>query len=94
MSNVRDPIQTGKTWGYPSLSPVDGWQVDSTSRQVVLRLSAERSSDFSIAARKHGFLLEPEQARQIIRDLSAAVLASDVKRSAEVADGQKQSRHD
>jgi hypothetical protein len=91
MSNVRDPIQTGKTWGYPSLSPVDGWQVDSTSRQVVLRLSAERSSDFSIAARKHGFLLEPEQ---VIRDLSAAVLASDVKRSAEVADGQKQSRHD
>ncbi|OUL80315.1 hypothetical protein CA601_32675 [Paraburkholderia hospita] len=40
----------------------------------------------SIEACEHGFLLALEQARQIIRDLSAAVLASDVKRNAEVDD--------
>jgi hypothetical protein len=71
----------------PLLSPVD-----TTSRLVALRISAERSSDFSVAAGEHGFLLEPEQARQIIRDLSAAVLASDVKRSAEVTNDERQSR--
>jgi hypothetical protein len=76
----------------PLLSPVDSWQIDATSRLVALRISAERSSDFSVAAREHGFLLEPEQARQIIRDLSAAVLASDVKRSAEVTNDGRQSR--
>ena len=67
----------------PLLSPVDSWQIDATSRLVALRISADRSSDLSVAAREQGFLLEPEQARQIIRDLSAAVLASDVRRSAE-----------
>ena len=74
------------------LSPVDGWRIDATSRQVALRIFAERSSDFSVAAREHGFLLEPEQARQIIRDLSTAVLASDVRRSAEVSNDACQSR--
>lgn len=76
------------------LMPVEDWQIDATSRHVVLRLSAERRSDFPIAVREHGFLLEPEQARQMIRDLSAAVLASDVKRSAEVVDDQHQSRYE
>lgn len=74
------------------LSPVDGWRIDATSRQVALRISTVRSSDFSVAAREHGFLLDPEQARQIIRDLSAAVLASDVRRSAEVSNDERQSR--
>jgi hypothetical protein len=78
----------------PLLSPVDGWQIDATSRLVALRISAERSSDFSIDVREHGFLLEPEQARQIIRDLSAAVLASDVKRCAERADDPHQFPHE
>lgn len=68
----------------PFLSPVDGWQIEATSWLVALRISAERFSDFSVVAREHGFLLDPEQARQIIRDLSAAVLASDVRRSAEL----------
>jgi hypothetical protein len=76
------------------LSPVDGWRIDVTSRQVALRISTERSSDFSVAAREHGFLLDPEQARQIIRDLSAAVLASDVRRSAEVGNDERQSRRE
>jgi hypothetical protein len=76
----------------PLLLPVDTWQIDATSRLVALRISAERSSDFSVAAHEHGFLLEPEQARQIIRDLSAAVLASDVRRCAEGTNDELQSR--
>lgn len=44
------------------LSPIDGWRIDATSRQVALRISTVRSSDFSVAAREHGFLLDPEQA--------------------------------
>jgi hypothetical protein len=63
--------------------PVHDWQIDSTSEHVAMRLSAKGVSDGSIAAGEHGFRLAPEQARQMIRDLSAAVLASDVKRLAE-----------
>jgi hypothetical protein len=63
--------------------PVHDWQIDSTSEHVAMRLSAKGVSDGSIAAVEHGFRLAPEQARQLIRDLSAAVLASDVKRLAE-----------
>ena len=37
----------------------------------------------SKATGKYGFRLQPEQARQLVRDLSAAALASDVKRKAE-----------
>lgn len=76
----------------PLLSPVDGWRIDATSRHVALRISANRSSDFSVSAREHCFRLDPAQARQIIRDLSAAVLASDVRRSVEVSNDERRSR--
>jgi len=66
--------------------PVDHWQMDSTSQHVTMRISAKGASDLTTAAAQHGFLLEPEQARQIIRDLSRAVLASDVKRKVEADD--------
>jgi hypothetical protein len=78
-------------WPEPSDSNVaclclEDWSINSTSQKIALRLSAEGSSAFPIAAREHGFLLAPEQARQIIRDLSAAVLALDVKMSAKISD--------
>jgi hypothetical protein len=66
--------------------PVDQWQMDSTSQHVAMRISAKGPSDLITAAAEHGFLLEPEQARQIIRDLSRAVLASDLKRKVEADD--------
>jgi hypothetical protein len=66
--------------------PVDDWQIDSTSQHVAMRISAEGSSDSATAVAEHGFLLEPEQARQLIRDLSSAVLASDLKRKIEADD--------
>ncbi|WP_165190175.1 hypothetical protein [Paraburkholderia dioscoreae] len=62
-----------------SFATVKDWQIDATSQHVAMRLSVEGASEVSIAAGEHGFLLAPEQARQIIRDLSAAVLAMDVK---------------
>lgn len=62
--------------------PVRDWQIDSTSEHVAMRLSAEGVSDGSTGAGEHVFRLEPEQARQIIRELSAAVLAMDLKRHA------------
>lgn len=49
---------------------------------MVLRICAERPSAFSISAREQGFLLAPEQTRQMIRDLSATVLTLDAKRNA------------
>jgi hypothetical protein len=74
--------------------PVDDWQINSTSRRVALRVYAKRPSGISIEACEHGFLLAPEQARQIIRDLSAAVLASDAKRRAELDDDMGQHSHE
>jgi 3-oxoacyl-[acyl-carrier-protein] synthase III len=65
---------------------LEDWSINSTSQKIAVRLCTEGSSTFSIAAREHGFLLAPEQARQIIRDLSAAVLALDVKMSAKISD--------
>jgi 3-oxoacyl-[acyl-carrier-protein] synthase III len=65
---------------------LEDWSINSTSQKIAVRLCTEGSSAFSIAAREHGFLLAPEQARQIIRDLSAAVLALDVKMSAQISD--------
>ncbi len=65
---------------------LEDWSINSTSQKIAVRLCTEGSSAFSIAAREHGFLLAPEQARQIIRDLSAAVLALDVKMSAKITD--------
>lgn len=64
-------------------SPVLGWQTGSTGESVELRISVKGSPVLDMVTGEHGFLLDPEQARQIIRDLSAAVLASDVKRRAE-----------
>ncbi|MDR3742686.1 MAG: hypothetical protein P4L40_27020 [Terracidiphilus sp.] len=61
------------------LVPVVGWQTGSTGESVELRISVESVCFLSIATGEHGFRLEPEQARQIIRDLSAAVLALDLK---------------
>ena len=66
--------------------PVDHWQMDSTSQHVAMRISAKGTSDLTTAAAEHGFLLEPEQARQLIRDLSSAVLASDLRRKVEAGD--------
>lgn len=63
----------------PSFAVVKDWQIDATSQHVAMRLSMERASEVSIAAGEHYFRLAPEQARQIIRDLSVAVLAMDVK---------------
>jgi hypothetical protein len=65
---------------------LEDWSINSTSQKIAVRLCTEGSSALSIAAREHGFLLAPEQARQIIRDLSAAVLALDVKMSAKISD--------
>jgi hypothetical protein len=75
-------------------SPIVGWQTGSTSESVELRISVESACFLSMVTGEQGFLLAPEQARQIIRGLSAAVLASDVKRSAEVTNGQRLSRHE
>jgi hypothetical protein len=47
--------------GAPLLSPVEGWQIDATSRLVVLRISTERSSDFSVAARDTVSCLNPSR---------------------------------
>jgi hypothetical protein len=66
--------------------PIDHWQIDSTSQHVAMRISAEGSSDLVSAVAEHAFLLEPEQARQMIRDLGSAVLASDLKRKIEADD--------
>ena len=59
--------------------PILAWQIDSTSQHVTMRLYAEGTSDGSFEPIEHGLQLAPEQARQIIRDLSAAVLAMDLK---------------
>jgi hypothetical protein len=45
------------------------------SRQVALRVYAKWPSGISIEAYEHGFLLVPEHARQIIRELCAAVMS-------------------
>jgi len=73
--------------------PVHDWQIDSTSQHVTIRLSAEGVSDASIEAGERGFRLAPEQARQIIRDLSAAVLAMDLKRLAGTDDAKDGDAH-
>jgi len=79
MSEATNPTPGAEDVHSSSLVPVDVWQIDSTSQHVTMRLHAGGSSDGSIAAGDHGFRLRPEQARQIIRDLSAAVLAMDLR---------------
>ncbi len=79
MPRVKNRTANEVNLNAPSLLPLHVWQIDSTSQHVAMRLYAQRSSDASIEAGMHGFRLAPEQARQIIRDLSAAVLALDLK---------------
>jgi len=79
MSGQMDLMEGAENTDSPSFAAVKDWQIDATSQHVAMRLSVEGASEVSIAAGEHGFLLVPEQARQIIRDLSAAVLAMDVK---------------
>lgn len=57
---------------------VQEWWTDSTARSVKLRLV---TGDGVNAQRDCSFTLDPEQARQLIRDLSSAVQASDLKRA-------------
>ncbi|SEF11882.1 hypothetical protein SAMN02787142_7787 [Burkholderia sp. WP9] len=64
----------------PSLLPVHDWHIDTTDLRVALRFCAEGSPDGSVTAGEHGFVLTAEHARQVIRDLSAAVLASDLEK--------------
>lgn len=78
MSDATSPTPVAED-AHSSLIPVHAWQIDSSSQHVTMHLSAEGLSDGSIAAGEHGFRLAPEQARQIIRELSAAVLAMDLK---------------
>ena len=54
------------------------WRTDSTARSVKLRLAF---GDGTVAQGDCCFTLDPEQARQLIRDLSSAVQASDLKRA-------------
>jgi hypothetical protein len=68
----------------PLLMPIDDWRTHATSQHIVLHISAERPSVFPTSADEQGFVLAPEQARQMIRDLSAAVLALDAKHRAEL----------
>ncbi|MFM0142931.1 hypothetical protein [Paraburkholderia sp. RL18-085-BIA-A] len=86
MSHVgnRAPQDAGIQSSLPS--PVVGWQTGSTGESVQLRLSVEYGCFLSVVTGKYGFRLQPEQARQLVRDLSAAVLASDVKQKAEADD--------
>lgn len=66
--------------------PVDSWQADSTSQSLTLRVSAQSTRAPHMATGEYGFLMELEQARQLIRDLGSAVLASDLKRMVEADD--------
>jgi hypothetical protein len=60
--------------------PVHTWHTESAGHDVAIRISVDIDEAFQIDGTQFGFVLKPDQARQIIRDLSAAVLASDVKR--------------
>jgi hypothetical protein len=62
---------------------VDNWHTESTGHAVAIRIFVEMDPAFRVDGPQFGFVLKPDQARQIIRDLSAAVLASDVKRTTE-----------
>jgi hypothetical protein len=68
-----------------SLEPVQHWHIDSTSLNVAIHLHAERLSANPAVSSRHSFVLQAEQARQMIRDLSAAVLALDLQRQVERA---------
>lgn len=57
--------------------PVHAWSAESTADCIALHIEAGGSTD---AWSAYSIRLQPEQARQLIRDLSAAVHASDLKR--------------
>jgi len=86
MADATQPTRVAEDDHSSSLVPVDVWRIDSTSQHVAMRLFAVGSSGIAIEAGEYAFRLAPEQARQIIRDLSSAVLASDVKRKTEAGD--------
>ncbi len=79
MPRVKNRATNEVNRNAPSPVPLRLWQIDPTSQHVVMHLYAEGSSDNSIETGMPGFRLAPEQARQNIRDLSAAVLALDLK---------------
>jgi hypothetical protein len=57
--------------------PVRTWRAESTARSIGLHIEAGNSTD---AESVYSIMLQPEQARKLIRDLSTAVHASDLKR--------------
>jgi len=57
--------------------PVQTWRVESTAHSIALHIEAGSLTDSESV---YSIMLQPEQARQLIRELSAAVLASDLKR--------------
>lgn len=57
--------------------PVQAWHTESTAQSIALRVAADSPMDPNAV---YSFMLEPEQARQLIRDLSSAVHASDLKK--------------
>jgi hypothetical protein len=59
---------------------VQHWRIHSTSLNVAIHLHANGYPSAPGASSQRGFVLEVEQARQMIRDLSAAVLALDLQR--------------
>ncbi|MGF6259613.1 putative CoA-binding protein [Paraburkholderia youngii] len=67
------------------LATVQQWRIDSTSFNVTVHLDADRFPASPVAPNQRGFVLDAEQARQVIRDLSAAVLALELHRHAERA---------
>ncbi|WP_429550091.1 hypothetical protein [Paraburkholderia youngii] len=58
-----------------TLATVQRWRIDSTSLNATVHLDADRFPASPVAPNQRGFVLDAEQARQMIRDLSAAVLA-------------------
>ncbi|MGF6958236.1 hypothetical protein [Paraburkholderia youngii] len=67
------------------LATVQQWRIDSTSFNGTVHLDADGLPASPVTPNQRGFVLEAEQARQIIRDLSAAVLALELQRHVEQA---------
>ncbi|MEX3894781.1 hypothetical protein [Paraburkholderia sp. BR10954] len=80
MSQLKNSTLHDADAGDMALATVQHWRIDSTSLNVTIRLNANGISASAGASDRHGFVLEAEQARQMIRDLSAAVLALDLQR--------------
>ncbi|WP_176379770.1 hypothetical protein [Paraburkholderia youngii] len=67
------------------LATVQRWRIDSTSFIVTVHLDADGFPASPLAPNQRGFVLDADQARQMIRDLSAAVLALELQRHVEQA---------